>query len=84
MAQAVELRVIGMIGTGDVGLALTRGFLRDGYKVIMGTRKPDEGKTKEIVEKLKTKGINKEEMVAVEKHIGHFSLATQEKSSKRR
>jgi len=81
MAQAPETKVIGMIGTGDVGLALTRGFLRDGYKVIMGTRKPDESKQKEIIEQLKTKGADKGEMAAVAKNITNFSLTTQIKAA---
>jgi len=81
MAQATEVKTIAVIGTGDVGFALSRGFLRDGYKVVMGTRKVDESIEKATVEKLKTKGSCKDEMALVEKHIGHFSLTTQQKAA---
>jgi len=60
-------------------MALTRGFLRDGYKVVMGTRKPD-GKEKETVEKI-TKTAFEDEKEVLAKNIEHFSLTTQEKAA---
>jgi len=66
-----------LIGSGDVGIALTRGFLRDGYKVIMGTRKPNETKEKEMLENI-IKSAFKDEVDGINKHRGDFSLVTQE------
>jgi predicted dinucleotide-binding enzyme len=33
---------IGIIGTGDVGKALAKGFLRGGHEVMVGSRSPDK------------------------------------------
>ncbi|ETO35512.1 NADPH-dependent reductase [Reticulomyxa filosa] len=79
MSQAPEVKTIGIVGTGDVGIALARGFLRDGHKVVMGTRKPD-GKEKEFLEKL-TKTAFEDEKQGLSKHTEGFSLTTQEKAA---
>lgn len=43
MANAiVDLRVLGVIGTGDFGLAISKRLLRAGYNVIIGSRFPEE------------------------------------------
>jgi len=38
---------VGIIGTGDVGKALAKGFTASGYEVMMGTRNPAEQKAKD-------------------------------------
>ncbi|WP_411965175.1 NADPH-dependent F420 reductase [Haloferax sp. YSMS24] len=41
----METRRIGILGSGDVGQALGRGFARHGWDVKLGTRRPDELRT---------------------------------------
>ena len=40
---------VGILGTGDVGKALARGFLADGHKVMIGTRDPKSDKATALV-----------------------------------
>jgi len=43
MAQEVkEAEVVAILGTGDVGIEVARGFLHLNYKVVMGTRNLDD------------------------------------------
>ena len=42
---------VGILGSGDVGQALGRGFAARGHEVIIGSRTPDSGKLKAWVEK---------------------------------
>ena len=42
---------VGIIGSGDVGQALGRGFVSRGYDVKIGSRTPDSGKLKAWMEK---------------------------------
>ena len=39
---------IAIIGTGNVGSALARGFRRAGHDVILGSRRPEEGEVRTL------------------------------------
>ena len=42
---------VGVLGTGDVGRALGRGFVSRGHEVMMGSRDPSSEKVREWVAK---------------------------------
>jgi 8-hydroxy-5-deazaflavin:NADPH oxidoreductase len=46
---------IGILGTGDVGKALTAGFVELGYEVKIGTRDPNNDKAKSILKSFPVK-----------------------------
>jgi len=45
-------KVVAVLGTGDVGVALSKGFLKLKYKVIMGTRQVDDNKRNALSAKI--------------------------------
>ncbi len=47
---------VGIIGSGDVGRALGRGFASRGHSVEIGTRHPEEGKLKEWLKAVGKRG----------------------------
>ena len=38
----MEIKTIGILGSGVVGQSLAQGFLKSGYEVMIGTRKPEK------------------------------------------
>src|SRR5262245_3952311 len=46
-AQAKEK--IAVIGTGHLGLALAKGWVRAGHQIVYGSRTPDEDRVKKVV-----------------------------------
>ena len=81
-SSALKVSKIGILGTGDVGCALTRGFICEGYSVLMGTRKASEDKRKDLIAKITTQGVDKEENAAVAKILNSDEASSSSSSSK--